>query len=575
MKKYSKNFFFIILIVISLIVSVIIGIQRIGMERNFEKVELVMSLIELRGLSLQEDLSEEELLKGFREKGLSSIAIHEDTIETLLKRGQVAFLNANDVALMNLGDAWNLMPENKITSYEHLLICKDYLLFSRIKENLILALRDKKVQSLLPFKDYYILKLSGDPEQLFEIGLGFSDQDIQMIRGLGYNVILRPRNPDQLDEKNIRQKITHFEKIKNISAIVFDAEEVIGYPSAKMMNMTADYLSSQQIPIGIIEFTEQKGIQNIAQNMSHLAIRVHSITKEEMEVISSKKAIDRWIRAAKERNVRLFYIKPFLKQNHHDIIAFNNSYIERIKKQLIDAGFSTGQASLFETYQIPTQLIYLLNLGIIAAGVLFITSFFKLNQQQKWILFAFAFLFTVLIQITLGRIMLMKLLALGSALIFPSLAIIKNKKFLVGNDNVAKNTTTTNNNAYFDLIKKIIVANTRIAFFALIGGIFIGAVLADYSFVLAIERFSGIKIAYIFPLLFIMIYFWWHSKNDKLKLIEDLQKPILFEHAMLAFILLVFVVIYISRSGNFSFLPVPEIEEKMRVFLEEVLIARP
>ena len=35
------------------------------------------------------------------------------------------------------------------------------------------------------------------------------------------------------------------------------------------------------------------------------------------------------------------------------------------------------------------------------------------------------------------------------------------------------------------------------------------------------------------------------------------------------------MVIYISRSGNFTFLPVPNIEEKMRVFLEEFLVARP
>ncbi|HCL90460.1 MAG TPA: hypothetical protein DHW70_03975 [Candidatus Atribacteria bacterium] len=35
------------------------------------------------------------------------------------------------------------------------------------------------------------------------------------------------------------------------------------------------------------------------------------------------------------------------------------------------------------------------------------------------------------------------------------------------------------------------------------------------------------------------------------------------------------MVIYISRSGNFSFIPVLGIEEKIRIFLEKTLIARP
>ena len=35
------------------------------------------------------------------------------------------------------------------------------------------------------------------------------------------------------------------------------------------------------------------------------------------------------------------------------------------------------------------------------------------------------------------------------------------------------------------------------------------------------------------------------------------------------------MVVYISRSGNFSFLPVLSIEEKIRIFLEKTLIARP
>ena len=56
---------------------------------------------------------------------------------------------------------------------------------------------------------------------------------------------------------------------------------------------------------------------------------------------------------------------------------------------------------------------------------------------------------------------------------------------------------------------------------------------------------------------------------------ETVKKPILIEHALIVGFFAIFLIVYIARSGNFSFLPVLGIEEKIRVFLEKTLIARP
>ena len=177
-----------------------------------------------------------------------------------------------------------------------------------------------------------------------------------------------------------------------------------------------------------------------------------------------------------------------------------------------------------------------------------------------------------------GQIFLMKILALASALIFPTLAIIMNKNYFlkapINRDQASTNLDLVSR-SYLELLKNIFTGITRIMMISLIGGLIIGALLTHYQFILAIQLFSGIKIAYIFPLLIVTFYLWWMSKEDKKLLIEDFKKPILFEHAFLVFIFLVFGVIYIVRSGNFSFLPVPDIEEKMRLFLEKILVARP
>jgi hypothetical protein len=92
---------------------------------------------------------------------------------------------------------------------------------------------------------------------------------------------------------------------------------------------------------------------------------------------------------------------------------------------------------------------------------------------------------------------------------------------------------------------------------------------------LGIEQFSGIKISYLVPLLLVLAIMWLKVNKGKLMILENIKKPILIEHVIIMMFFAVFLVIYISRSGNFSFLPVLSIEEKIRIFLEKTLIARP
>ena len=85
-KSYSILIFFII---VALAVAGIITYNRSKLESNFKKVELVMSLNELRELSYQEGYDEIELLAKIKHSGINSIAIHEDTLENLVFSGKI------------------------------------------------------------------------------------------------------------------------------------------------------------------------------------------------------------------------------------------------------------------------------------------------------------------------------------------------------------------------------------------------------------------------------------------------------------------------------------------------------
>ncbi len=575
-KSYLILIFFII---VALVVAGIITFHRSSLENNFTQVELVMSMNELRELSYQEGYDEIELMAKIKNSGINSIAIHEDTLESLALSGKILYFSDKELNKLNFF-LKSIDPLKKFqpSPGEAYIVFNDKNEYLRIKENLQRQLSEDLVRDL-GFLPYIGLKVKGSEEKLADLGLGFSEEDIELVRNLGFEVILRFKNFPQINKEDIEFKFKESDKAGKISGIIFEGETALGYPPKENLIHTAELLKIKEYPFGIIEFAGQKGIETVAHQASELAVRVHSITKEEMEIISKQKAIERWIRAAKERKVRIFYIKPFMKSNS-DLIEENFAYIKTIKEELKASGFSLGRASILSTpYQEPKIFILLLILGVISGGLILLKDVFNIKKYQEYSLLFLGILFSLVLFFLNQEIFLTKLMALLAALIFPTLAITSNEKYFLGNNsnynsenvkNIAKN-----NPSFIRMIKQILIGFFRIILITLSGALLIAALLSNNKFMLGIEQFSGIKISYLVPLLLVLAIMWLKVNKGKLMILENIKKPILIEHVIIMMFFVVFLVIYISRSGNFSFLPVLGIEEKIRIFLEKTLIARP
>ncbi len=575
-KSYSILIFFII---VALVIAGIISFHRYRLESDFKQIELVMSLNELRELCYQEGYDEIELLAKIKQAGINSIAIHEDTLENLSLSGKVLYFSNQELNKLNFFlESMDLLKKFQPLPGEAYVIfdgTNDYL---RIEDNLQRQLGENLVKEI-SFITYKGLKVKGSEEKLTDLGLGFSKEDIELVRNLGFQVILRFKNFSQINKEDIDFKFKEAGKAGKISGIIFEGETVLGYPLKENMIFTAELLRTEEYPFGIIEFADQKGIEIIAQSASEFAVRVHSITKEEMEIIPLQKAIDRWIRAANERNVRLFYIKPFMKSKS-DLLEENLSYIRSIRKDLKTSGFNTGKASLISTtYREPKIFILLLVLGVISGGLILLKDVFNFKKYHAYSLLFLGLLFSILFLFLNKEIFLIKLIALVAALIFPTLAIISNAKYFLGNNNNIKSEDikdiSKRNFNFIKMIKEVLSGFFKIILITLSGAMLIAALLSNNKFMLGIEQFSGIKLSYLAPLLLVLVIMWLRVNKGKLMILENIKKPILIEHVIIMFFFAVFLVIYISRSGNFSFLPVLNIEEKIRIFLEKTLIARP
>jgi len=575
-KSYPILIFFIIA---ALVVAGIITYNRSELESNFKRVELVMSLNELRELSYQEGYDEIALLAKIKYSGINSIAVHEDTLESLALSGKILYFSDKELNKLNFF-LKSIDPFKKLqpSPGEAYIIFNDKDDYLRIKENLQRQLGEDLVIDL-GFLPYAGLKVKGSEEKLADLGLGFSEEDIELVRNLGFQVILRLKNFSQINKEDIEFKFKESDKAGEISGIIFEGETVLGYPSKANLIHTAELLKTKGYPFGIIEFAGQKGIETVAHQASELAVRVHSITKEEMEIISKQKAVERWIRAAKERKVRIFYVKPFMKSNFN-VIEENLSYIRAITEDLKVNGFSAGRASILSaSYQEPKIFILLLILGVVSGGLILLKNIFNLKKIQEYSLLFLGMLFSLVLLFLNQEIFLIKLMALLSALIFPTLAITGNEKYFLGNnsDYNSKNVKNIpkNNHSFIQMIKEVLSGFFRIILITLSGALLIAALLSNNKFMLGVEQFSGIKISYLVPLLLVLAIMWLKVNKGKLMILENIKRPILIEHVIIMMFFAVFLVIYISRSGNFSFLPVLSIEEKIRIFLEKTLIARP
>jgi len=575
-----KKFYLILIffIIAALVVAGIITYNRSKLESNFKQVELVMSLNELRELSYQEGYDEIELLAKIKNSGINSIAVHEDTLESLALSGKILYFSDKELNKLNFF-LKSLDPFKKFQPApgEAYIIFNDKNDYLRIKENLQRQLGEDLVRDL-GFLPYIGLKVKGSEEKLADLGLGFSEEDIELVRNLGFQVILRLKNFARINKEDIEFKFKESGKAGKISGIIFEGEVVLGYPSKENLIHTAELLKTKEYPFGIIEFAGQKGIEIVAHQANELAVRVHSITKEEMEIISKQKATERWIRAAKERKVRIFHIKPFMKSNFN-LIEENLAYIRTITEELKANGFSMGRASILSTtYQEPKIFILLLILGVISGGLILLKNTFNLKKYQEYSLLLLGILFSLVLLFINREIFLIKLMALLAALIFPTLAIINNEKYFLENNNSKfKNAQDIpkNNLSFVLMIKQVLIGFFRIILITLSGALLIAALLSNNKFMLGIEQFSGIKISYLVPLLLVLAIMWLRVNNGKLMILENIKKPILIEHVIIMMFFAVFLIIYVSRSGNFSFIPVLGIEEKIRIFLEKTLIARP
>ncbi|MGI6148372.1 MAG: hypothetical protein GX195_04105 [Firmicutes bacterium] len=337
----------------------------------------------------------------------------------------------------------------------------------------------------------------------------------------------------------------------NPSLVILGASESPGYPD--QLAEYASYFRELGVRVGTVEFTQQRGIQALAPSTQ--MVRVHGINQRELDSLSSQRVVARYVRAVRERNIRVVYLRPFL--SGEEPWQRSLGLLADLTGQLKEAGYSLGKSIPFPEWRIPLYLSGVVWAGIWAAAFLLVGSWLAL--PDGFLLFGAGFGWIMTAGLALKNLQLAQQgMALMAAVVFPSLAV----RVRLGRSALTQ----------FAAISAVSVA----------GGLLVAGSLVGTDYLVKLAEFRGVKAMHVLPVGIVTLGLLlepilpvksWRSLRARLRFFWDLSIPVEFFFVGGAG-LVGAMAVYILRTGNFG-LPAIQLEVELREFLERVLIVRP
>lgn len=234
--------------------------------------------------------------------------------------------------------------EKKNNRYEICLEYREIVRLSEIEElpvrTILEAFRDTGVSSVAIFQD--TVDSIDDSRVIFNPSGRFDNNVLPLIARSGLRVLARPVNP-QYCEGRVWEDRLHKDIPRAADMFLAAGDEAYGYPGK--VAQTAAVLKEKNIRPVWLEFGAQKGAQAMARRYVSSSIKAHSVDSNEMVRIPDRsKLIARFVRAVRERGVRLVYVHLLPESGFEG----NKTFISRIVSQLQKANFFPGEPVKYE-----------------------------------------------------------------------------------------------------------------------------------------------------------------------------------------------------------------------------------
>ncbi|MDI7247654.1 MAG: DUF5693 family protein [Bacillota bacterium] len=569
------------MLIAAALASTYIAAGRVAVERSNRRVDLVMDYDAAVEMCRAAGYPVDSFMRRAKMAGLSSVALNERTVGDMVEKGQVHVFSGRQIMdydrLAPVTDPVlrRMIDDGRLFGSNTYLFPRDVSTYNEIAPLLDMRLAGERVSVFNSRRFGAFIEMAKGPRQVEDVNIGLDPAEVREVKGAGLQVVARFRNYPDVTPEKIAFFVDRLAETDGVRLVIFEGQEALGYPDS--MREAAAAFAAHGLTFGHVEFAAQKGDKSLAELMVPAVVRVHSITAAEMDKIEPQTAVDRFIRAARERNIRVMYIRPFPAKSGEELAAVNRNldYIEAIARGMSAAGFAVSGAQPLAPYSPSQVLLIVVAAGILAGAFMLLDMAASVPPIAELGLFALGLVaYAGLITTRFGTLF-RQLAALGAAIVFPALAI----GFVVVWSRRVRGTSWGSGAGLRDALL-LWLGGSGVS---LLGGLLLAATLSSTSFMLHLDQFAGVKVAHVVPLIIAAVLYWRYqmaqrrSGGDLVAAAgEILSEPIRVWHVLILAVVGAAGLVYIMRTGNVYFgLPIPAFDQGMRVLLEKVLVFRP
>lgn len=593
-----------IVTLIGVIAALPLGVQRMTMEKSAQSVEYVFDyrdIVEASDLQPRPRQFVEDRLTMLKEAGVTSMAVYESSLKELMQAGRLTYYNEKEAALLQ----GKLADERSHNTY---------ILFSgqREAEQIGPVVRDAFDRMGVSHREWFFDGREGliVEESTAAAGLKTMDFDpisLAAIHEAGFHIVARfSDRVVPYDAERTEEQLARLHEY-GVTRLLFDGEKVKGFSdqtASKSLDHFASLLDKYEIGLTTIENLKrpQQGLNQLAYLTNYNIARLYSLSPEDSIEMTQEGVVDRFLLAAKDRNIRMFFLNAMTLGNA-DTGTLDQS-VDKLAEMMIgergvvqtlaDNGFPAGSAQPFHyekpSWEKPVR-------GVAALGAVAIIA-----------LLIGAYLPALLIPVfgiglvgsaglyVLNSSLMEQALALGAAVSAPTLGLIwvmnriyartiGERRMVGGEDWTISGSGEEPRGTKWIFPDMPIGKRIGLAlnWFLVATCISLCAVplvfglLNNITYSLVLEQFRGVSVLHLAPIVLIAVYVFLYEGSSTKGVLKrataHLSRPITVMWVLLIAVLGAVGFYYLSRTGNAG--QVSQIELLIRGWLESTFGVRP
>ncbi len=495
----------------------------------------------VESLAAGQGVSVDKALASLRAQGLNALVIPEETLTELISQGRVQISTETfEKTNPRTGASTNPLP-SKVTTITLL----DGSVLPRIQKGLRIRFREL-VSNLQPRGNVLVLP-PVSPILLRSTAVGLSPEEVEAAKANGMTIIARCGNPSGISSKSVEETLT-WAHDSGATMFLPQGDQVLGRRDA--IKITVETLQRLNMLYASPEFAKIGGDSNVVEDAPEIVVRLHSAQAAELDKLSLPDAIERYAKAARERNMRVLLVRPFTLSSPQPLSDYG-LFLKTIGDQIRHEGGEIGIAKPYTEPSLPRPIFPLLGLAIAAVLAISLSEFVA---GPALVASALALgLIGFLCWVKSGQ----QIMAFLAAISFP----------LVGFLLYDRIRTQVSRNMWAQVLTGYVV----ISLVSLLGGLCVAGMLNGLPYYIKAEEFRGIKASVFFPILLVGGYYQFKLTDWR----ATYQSPITWGASALGVVVIAALGFMLARTGNDTGASASGGEMVFRNFLDNVLIVRP